>query len=193
MSGPGRRDSSNGLLDAFRYIAYGALILVVILSVLVLVYGRLLAGQKAAKDAALAKAEAAIDPATVTEFIRLRDRLDQGTILLNNHVALSGLFSALETLDPSTVRFDTLRVDFGSQNTPQLTGTGTTKSFNALAAVSDSFANDGRIKDAIFSNITVNPNGSVSFSISATLDPKLIAYAPSAPSPSASAATTTAP
>jgi hypothetical protein len=189
----GRRDSSNTLLDALKYVAYGALVLVVILSVLVLVYGRILAGQKASKDAALAKAEASIDPATVTQFVRLRDRLDQGSLLLNSHVALSGLFNALETLDPSTVRFDTIRVDFGSQDTPQLNGSGTAKTFNALAAVSDAFATDGRIKDAIFSNITVNPNGSVSFSITATLDPKLIAYAPSAAPPATTGATTTAP
>lgn len=190
MSSGGRRDYSNNLLDAFKYVAYGALGLVVVLSVGVLLYGRLLAGQKAAKDAQLAKAEASIDPATVSEFIRLRDRLEQGAELLNNHVALSGLFSALETLDPTTVRFNSLQAAFGSQNTVQLSGTGTAKSFNALAAVSDALANDGRIKDAIFSSISVNQDGSVSFSISATLDPKLIQYSPSAASGQSTATTT---
>lgn len=54
------------------------------------------------------------------------------------------------------------------------------RSFNALAAASNAFATDGRIKDAIFSNISVNKDSTVSFSLSAMLDPKLIIFEPSA-------------
>ena len=57
-------------------------------------------------------------------------------------------------------------------------GTGVAKSFNALAAASAAFAADGRIKDAIFSNININRDSSVSFALAATLDPKIIAFSP---------------
>jgi Tfp pilus assembly protein PilN len=56
----------------------------------------------------------------------------------------------------------------------RIEGTGTAKSFNALAAASTALASDGRIKDVIFSAITVNKDATVSFSVSATLDPKIV-------------------
>ena len=59
-----------------------------------------------------------------------------------------------------------------------LAGSGTAKSFNALAVISTTFATDNRIKEAIFSNIVVNKDNSVSFALSASLDPKLVAFSP---------------
>ena len=83
---------------------------------------------------------------------------------------------------------------------------GIARSFNALAAQSASIATEKRIKRAIFSDISVNDNGTVGFSLTATLDPRLITLgdaipgtgaveAPAAPAPEAAAApaTTTTP
>ena len=134
--------------------------------------------EKAAADAALAKAEAAIDPATVEGFVRLRNRLNSGQALLDNHVTFSGFFSSLETLLPATVRFTTLHISVGAAGKAQLDGTGVARSFNALAAASTAFATDGRIKGAIFSNISINKDGSVSFVLSASLDQRIIAFSP---------------
>ena len=61
----------------------------------------------------------------------------------------------------------------------QLDGVGVAKSFNALAAVSTAFASDGRVKDAIFSNIVVDAgDNSVSFALTATLDQELVTFTP---------------
>lgn len=171
---------------AFAFFAYGILGLAVLLALGVFIYGRILAGDQAAKDSALAKAQANIDPATVEGFIRLRDRLSAGAKLLDSHIAMSGFFAALGSLMPTTVQFSATHLTIDDTGTTKLDATGVAKNFNALAATSAAFASDGRIKDAIFSNISINKDGSVNFALTATLDPKLIAYTPSASAPAAS-------
>ncbi len=186
-SAGGRRFRSD-FSGAFGFFAYGVLGLALLLALGVFAYGRILAAEQSAKDAALAKAEAAIDSATVESFVRLRDRLNSSAQLLANHPAFSNFFSALETLLPATVRFTALHLTLADDGTATLQGAGAAKSFNALAALSTALSADGRIKDAIFSGIVVNAkDNSVSFVLAATLDPKLIAFAPpEAAAPSAS-------
>ena len=173
---------------AFGFFAYGVFFIVVALAVGVFLYGRILNAEQASKDAALTKAVAAIDPATIESFIRLRDRLNSGKTLLAGHNSFSAFFASLETLMPATVRLSSLHIAQVSTGGVTLSGAGIAKSFNALAAVSDAFAKDGRIKDAIFSNIVVNKGGAVSFSLAATLDSKVLLFNPMAPTASAPAA-----
>lgn len=174
---------------AFGFFAYGVLALVFVLALGVFFYGRILAGSKASKDAALATAQAEIDPATVESFVRLRNRLSSGASLLAAHPAFSGFFSTLEKLLPGSVRFTTLHLSRSEMGIAKVESAGVAKSFNALAAASNALATDGRIKDAIFSNIRVNLDGSVSFTLSAALDQKLIAFTPAAASASVPAPT----
>lgn len=166
---------------AFGFFAYAVLAIVLALAIGVFLYGRILAATQSAKDAELAKAEAGVDPTTVEGFIRLHNRLASGETLLTNHVAFSSFFTLIQTIMPTTVRFSSLHLWIDTTGTAQVEGTGVAKSFNALAAASTAFATDGRIKNAIFSNIVVSSkNNSVSFALAATLDPKLIAFSPSA-------------
>ena len=95
---------------AFGFFAYGVLGIVFVLALGVFLYGRLLASSKAAKDAALASAQAALDPATVQNFVQLRNRLTASQSLLSEHTAFSGFFSALEKLLPESVRFTALHL-----------------------------------------------------------------------------------
>lgn len=176
---------------AFGFFAFGLLGLSLLLAVGVFLYGQVLSAQKAADDKALAKAEAAIDPATVAQFVQLRDRLSSSATLLNTHLAYSNFFTLLGTVLPSTVRITSLHLSTDDTNVTTIDGTGLAKSFNALAATSDALAKDGHIKDAIFSGITINKSGSVSFTITATVDPKLVAYAPQVALTPAAVATTT--
>lgn len=180
------RKSHSDFTGAFGFLAYAVLGIVFVLAIGVFLYGRILAATQSSKDAILQKAEAGLDPATVEGFVRLRNRLDSGEELLANHIAFTGFFTVLETLLPTTVRFTSIHLSIGTAapgstggQTITFDGTGVAKTFNALAATSNAFAADGRIKDAVFSNFVVNKDNSVSFSLSASLDPKLIAFTPS--------------
>lgn len=176
------RANLSGLFDIFAYAVLG---IIFILALGVFFYGRILSATLESREAALAKAAAAIDPATVEGFVRLRDRLNASQSLLKNHVALSNFFASLEELLPANVRFSSLHISIDSTGKARVEGSGAAKNFNALAAASAAFASDGRIKDVIFSKIGILPDSSVSFGFSASLDPKLIVFSPGeAPVPS---------
>ena len=167
------------LTSAFGFFSYMILAIVFALAIGVFFYGRILSAEQFTKDAALTKAESSIDPETVDSFVRLRDRLASGETLLVSHTAFSGFFSSLGTIMPATIRFSSLHLSISDSGAIKIEGSGTAKSFNALAAVSTAFAHDGRIKDAIFSNITINAkDNSVSFELAATLDPKAVTFSP---------------
>lgn len=164
--------------NAFSVAAYGMLILSFLAMFGVFFYGRILSADLSAHNTELADAEAAIDPVTIESFIQLRDRLDSSKRLLAEHVAVSGLFAALEQRLPSTVRFSSFHVVIDAKGA-SIEGTGVSRSFNALAFASESFAADGRFKDIIFSKMSLNKDSSVSFNFSSALDPRLLAFSPS--------------
>lgn len=180
-SAPVRRFDSD-LTGAFAFFGYFVLFIVFVLAVGIFLYGRILSSTQASKDVALAKAESAVDLTTVENFVRLHDRLNAGATLLSNHDAFSNFFSLLDTLMPATVRFTTLHLSISDTKEIKIEGVGYAKSFNALAAASQAFSTGGHIKNAVFSNIVVSPkDNSVSFALTATLDPDVIKFSPSAP------------
>lgn len=172
----GPRRFRTDFTGAFAFLSYGVFLIVIIASVGIFFYEQILDNTLKAKNADLAQKEAAIDPATVESFVRLRDRLVFGKSLLENHIAVSNFFSFFGTNIPTSVRFASLHLSQDSQGTFQLSGTGEARSFNALAAASSAFADGGRIKDAIFSHITVSKTNTVSFAFAASLDPKLVSF-----------------
>ena len=177
----------------FGFIAYGILAIAFELAIGVFVYGGVLRKTQAAKDTEIAQAEGSIDATTVENFVRLRNRLNIGKRLLDNHIALSNFFDALQTLLPANVRFDSMSVKVDPTGDVKVEAQGGARSFNSLAVLSTSLGKDRRIKDAIFSRLNVNKDGSVSFALTATLDPKLVAFtvANTGGAPSVPATTTT--
>lgn len=163
------------LTGAFAFFGYGVLGLVFILGIGAFIYSSILASEQSSKDAELANAIASIDSSTVVDFVHLRDRLTSSEKLLDAHVAMSNFFSALGTLMPNTVGFTAMHLLETDAGQVTVDANGLAKSFNALAATSDALAADGRIKDAIFSGIKVKGNA-VAFTLSASLDPSLVAF-----------------
>lgn len=162
----------------FGLLSYAVLGVIFLLTIGVFIYGRVLAANKVSKDNELQAKVQAIDPNTVATFVRLRDRLNSSASMLHSHIAFSGFFSSLEKLLPTTVRFTSLHLSTNSAGGPKVDGVGVAKNFNALAAASTAFASDGRVRDAIFSGITINKDSSVSFSLVATLDPSITTFSP---------------
>lgn len=158
-------------------------------------YERYLISARDSKSAQVEQAQAAIDSASVEGFVRTRDRFTAAKGLLDSHVAATNFFNLLESLTLQTVRFNSLSFTLTEDRSAEITMGGTARTFNALAAESSVFAGEKRIKRAIFSDIKVNPDKTVSFSLAADLDPKLLALsAEAAPAvPAAPVATTSVP
>lgn len=193
---------SLGLGSVVAALGYFLLLLALVAAAGVFLYGRLLASEQATSAANLAKAESSIDEPTIEGLVQLRDRLTTAETLLNSHLALSGLFDLLESVTPADASFSSIHVSFDQNGNAVLVANGTARSFNSLAAASNDFSMDARLKNTIFSNLQIGASGSVGFVLTAMLDPKLIAYtgvstptvAPSVPvTTGTSTATTTTP
>lgn len=156
---------------------YGALFLVGVAVVgagLTFGYSTYLNSLRDARKASLASAEDNINKAEVEEFIRLRDRIQASESLLNQHVVISRFFDVLEETTLKNVRFQSLIASVGNDRVTKIEMRGIARSFNALAAESSAFAAEKRIKRAIFSNISADKNGVVTFTLKAELDSKLV-------------------
>lgn len=137
-------------------------------------YASYLESARDAKAVALEEAQRAVSIDTVQGFIRLRDRLDAAEGILDRHVELSEFFDVLERLTLQSVRFSTLSVAVSADRTAEIELAGVASTFNALAAQSVELANEKRIRRAIFSDIAINENGTVGFTLTATGEPRLI-------------------
>ncbi len=160
--------------NLFLFVSLAIALVAVVMAVGTFLYNKYLTSTLASKQTQLATAQSQVDEDQVEEFIRLRDRLSNGQDLLANHVELSQFFDALEALTLQNVRFDSLKLTVANDRTAQLVMTGTAKNFNALAAQSNLFAGDKRIKRAIFSDITLGEDRLVSFSLTADVDSELV-------------------
>lgn len=175
---------------AFAFVCYAAFVVSLLAAIGVFAYQKILESRLASKEAELAKAQSSIDESTVKSLIELRNRLSAGKQLLDSHVAFSGFFTTLEQATLKNVHLASSELNFGEGHVAKLTLIGTAKNFNALAAQSQAFTNAIGFKDAIFSNITIQQGGGVSFTLSANLDPSIIAFGAS---PAAHGSATTTP
>jgi|CXWL01.1.fsa_nt_gi hypothetical protein len=146
----------------------------VLVSVGVFAYDRYLKHVVSVKTGELMTAQAAVNQDTVEEFIRLQNRLVTGKTLLSNHIVLSQFFDTLEALTLANVRFESLKLSVAGDHTAQVDFNGVAKNFNTLAAQSNTFAGEKRIKRAIFSGITLTKGNQVEFRLTADLDPRLV-------------------
>jgi hypothetical protein len=140
----------------------------------VFAYDKYLASTLDKKEIQLAQAQASVNEDTIEEFVRLRDRLSSGKELLNNHVVLSQFFDSLESLTLQNVSFGGMSFIVAGDRTAKLEMDGTARNFNALAAQSNAFAAEKRIKRAIFSGITLNESNQVGFTLTADIDSRLV-------------------
>ncbi len=173
QTGPVRRQSSSN--NILLLIALILLALTLASAAGVFLYSKYLIGVANAKEATLNGEKSKIDNDQVEQFLRLKSRLIVAQTLINQHVELSQFLDTLEEITLSNVRFSTLSIQVAADRSAALSMSGQARTFNALAAQSRVFANQKKIKSAIFSNITPNAtDNTVSFALTATIDPSLI-------------------
>jgi len=160
--------------NIFFLLGAGALGLAIVASLATFGYEFYLKSARDTKEAELVTAQQQVDIDAVEGFIRLRDRLNAVEIILDRHVALSEFFNTLEVRTLQTVRFSNLGLTVDADRSAGIEMNGIARSFNALAAQSAAIAAEKRIKRAIFTDIQVNENGTVGFTLTAVLDPRLI-------------------
>lgn len=141
-------------------------------------YGRYLDSALQVKKTTLDQALAKTDQDSINELTRLKRRFDSGKQILNSHTVPSQFFDVLEKITLENVRFDAMKLTVSDDRSARLEMSGVARNFNTLAAQSNVFAGNAAIRRAIFSNFIPNKNGTVSFSVTADLDSKIILMAP---------------
>lgn len=129
------------------------------------------------KKVSLDRAQGAYEPGTIQDLSRMDQRITQAKTLLSKHIAPSAIFAFLSTQTLEKVSFSSFSFTLGSDGSSKLSLAGTADSFSTVALQSDQFGSSKVLKDVVFSGITVDATGGVSFSVSATADPSLISYA----------------
>ncbi|MEO6536067.1 MAG: hypothetical protein ABIT47_00085 [Candidatus Paceibacterota bacterium] len=171
---PSAQRSMRGGNNIFLIISLVILGIVVAMAVGVYAYDKYLTNSLQSKADQLVTAQKQVDQNTIEDFVRLRDRLNNGTDLLTNHIVLSHFLDTLEKLTLANVRFNSMKLAVAGDHTAKIDITGSAKTFNALAAQSNVFAGEKLIKRAIFSGITLSDAKLVTFRLTADLDPKLV-------------------
>ncbi|MBI2673952.1 MAG: hypothetical protein HYX23_01575 [Candidatus Zambryskibacteria bacterium] len=123
----------------------------------------------------LENARMTLQPEAISELTRLDNRLLSSQKLIAQHQILSPLFKFLEASTPKTVRFNEFNYAKTSQGL-ELSAIGEARGYAALALQSDIFSKSQYFKNSIFSHLTLNDNGDVSFSLKTMVDPTLVSY-----------------
>lgn len=119
---------------------------------------------------------AGLEPETINRLITVDRQLRSAKLVLENHLAVTPIFSFLEQKTLKTVQlksFDYQLTDKGGI----LRLSGEALGYESAALQSNTFNQATQlVRDAVFSNLNLNDRGSVTFDALITLDPDLTSY-----------------
>ncbi|OHA92196.1 MAG: hypothetical protein A3J09_01800 [Candidatus Zambryskibacteria bacterium RIFCSPLOWO2_02_FULL_51_21] len=118
---------------------------------------------------------AALETETVSEIIRLNNRLLAAEALISRHRAVSPIFRFLDEATVKTVRFTDFYFstdDIG----PRVNIKGEAKSYAALALQAELMNKSPLFKNPVFSDLRLDDKGNVEFTFAASVDPTLVSY-----------------
>jgi len=128
---------------------------------------------------ALSLARNRFEPAKIAELKVLDKRLAASSEILSKHIAITPIFEALQAVTMKTVQYTEFNYDFGGEGNGKILVhlSGVATSYSTLALQSDLFATKNKnIIDPVFSNLSLNENGQVTFDLDFAVDPSFIDY-----------------
>lgn len=138
-------------------------------------YRAYLTKEVATLNASLEREKAAFEPDTIRAYKRFSGRVNTADVLLARHIAPSIFFTVLQDITLQSVRFSKFSYSFDSTDV-QISLSGTASNYSSVAFQSDVFGKSPYVGNPIFSNLTLDKAGSVTFDVNARVDPKLLLY-----------------
>lgn len=172
-------------VNLFSLLAAVIFIVALALSGGVYFYRGVLQKQIDASSVSLDRAKAAFEPDTINQIIRLDTRIETGKKLLASHISVTPFFDFLSSVTLKTVRFKDFSFSYPAPDKIAVSMKGQAISYAAVALESDLLNQQKRLKNTLLSDMSLEPAGTVSFSVSTVVDPSLLSYTPSAPSAAA--------
>lgn len=174
-SGMANLSNQNKGKGFFGFLASLIFILAIVAAAGVFGYNLFLTSNIAQMGNDLTTARASLDPDTINQISRLNSRIISTQALLSKHVVLSPLFAFLETSTLKSVRWTNFNYGM-TKDGLQLIMQGQAVGYSALALQSDVFNKSKYIKSPLFTNLTLDDKGNVTFAFTAILDSSIVSY-----------------
>jgi hypothetical protein len=127
----------------------------------------------------LKKAKDAFEETFLQELQLVDGRINAARDVLENHVTVTPIFTALSQSTLKSVQFTKFvyAVEGAGPSASVLVKmSGKAQSYNALALQNDELTKNKYIRNPIFSNLTLDTQGNVLFDLSFSVDPKFVLY-----------------
>ncbi len=128
--------------------------------------------------ASLDVAKTRFEPTKITELQVLDKRLRASNELLSKHVAMTPIFKVLQDVTMKTVRYTKFSYEIEDNNSDKVAIklSGTADGYRSIALQSDLFTKNKNLIDPVFSNLSLDDKGNVSFDLDFAVDPTLVNY-----------------
>jgi hypothetical protein len=173
-----KNDSGGGRVSINIFLSLASIIFFLMVAIAAGAYLYKVVIQKkiVAEGVQLEKVKKAFDPNLIADIKRLDHRITTSKTVLENHIVVMPVFDLLEALTLKTVRFTSFDYQSTKGGSPTIRLNGEAKSYASVALLSDSFGEDERIKNPVFSGLALNDAGGVKFTFQASLDPAMISF-----------------
>jgi hypothetical protein len=171
-AGPASKVKQSGLFGLFCLFVF---MLSLIGSVGIFGYNWYLGSKITKMGNDLQDARAAFEPETIRELTRLDARIVGTKDLLAQHSVLTPLFDFIESSTLKSLRFSSLDYSASSQGIV-LSMRGQAHGYASVALQADVFNKSKYIKNPMFSDLTLDDKGNVTFAFKGNLDPALISF-----------------
>jgi hypothetical protein len=177
----GNTHSGGGGVSLFLLLAIIIFIVTIATSFGVWIFQKSLVSKIEKLSESLESSRSSYEEKTIIDLIRLNDRIEQSKSLLNKHIAISPLFTVLETKVVKNIRLKNMKFSADNTGKMKLDISGIASSYDALSKQSDIFGDRvlrEYISEPVISDFSPNVDGSISFNFKSSVMPKLVTYQP---------------
>lgn len=167
-------------IGLFTFLSVIATVITILMFGGLFLYKNILINQKDDLSKSLAISRDSFESDTIAELDRFDKRSSAAKLILNNHIAISPFFKALDEITIPNIQYTKFDNQFDKDFSVKMSGLA--RDYSSIAYQAQIFNSDkGRyFKNVVFSNLTLSDSGPtkgyVSFDISFTIDPSLLDY-----------------
>jgi hypothetical protein len=166
-------------LSIFFALSILIIVLAILASGVLFGYQFYLNRQIATKEAALSQKQAQINPDDIQQIVKVDNKLQAATALLNGHSAVSSVFSLLEADTLKNLSFTSFKFEYVSANKISMSMAGIAKNFGVVAKQQELFSSNSvkkNLKNPVFSDLSLDDKGNVIFNFTTDINPSVISY-----------------
>lgn len=138
-------------------------------------YEQVLIKQKATMEADLTLAKNRFEPEAINRLKTADRRLNAATEVLSKHIAVSPIFTTLESLTMKTIRYTKFNYNINGEKV-EVKISGQAVGYRSVALQADLFSKNKYLVNLVFSNLSLDNKGNVLFDLTFSVDPSLIDY-----------------